>query len=73
MKKKSEPEMKLEEKKTENKKERIIKQRRKHTNTNPALRVPPAETRLTVYRWIDIRKLSELVGQNRGSARIDDI
>ena len=55
-----------EERKKNKKKERITKQRKKYINTNSALRVPPAETRLTVYRWINI-------GQNRGSATIDDI
>ena len=43
-------------KKKEKKEEREERERKKHTNTNPALRVPPAETRLTVYRWIDIEQ-----------------
>ena len=46
----------LEERKKEKIKEITIKQRKKYINTNPALRVPPAETRLTVYRWIDITR-----------------
>ena len=36
----------------------------------PNLRVSQAETRLTVYRLLDIRKLFELVSQIGGSATI---
>ena len=39
----------------------------------PALRVAPAETRLTVYRRVDIRELLQLVGKIRGSATIGSL